>query len=116
VALLATAEGEAVVRETIYDGRMGYAYELVKMGADIRVDGNTAYVRGVERLTGAPVQALDIRAGAAVVIAGLVAEGETRIVGVEHLDRKYEGLERKLQAVGAEVRRVSETEVAVAGT
>ncbi len=110
VALLATADGEAVVRETIYDGRMGYAYELVKMGADIRVDGNTAYVRGVDRLTGAAVQALDIRGGAAVVIAGLGADGETRISGVEHLDRKYEGLEDKLRTLGAELWRRPETD------
>ncbi len=109
VALLATAEGEAVVRETIYDGRMGYAYELVKMGAEIRVEGNTAYVRGVERLTGAAVEALDIRGGAAVVIGGLAAEGETRIHGLEHLDRKYDGLDHKLRALGAEVHRVAES-------
>jgi UDP-N-acetylglucosamine 1-carboxyvinyltransferase len=113
-ALLTAAEGQAVVRETIYDGRMGYAYELVKMGADIRVDGNTAYIRGVDRLTGATVQALDIRAGAAVVIAGLMAEGETRITGVEHLDRKYEGLEAKLRTLGAEVWRTSAAEAPVA--
>jgi UDP-N-acetylglucosamine 1-carboxyvinyltransferase len=115
-ALLTAAEGGAVVRETIYDGRMGYAYELVKMGADIRVDGNTAYIRGVDRLTGATVQALDIRAGAAVVIAGLMAEGETRITGVGHLDRKYEGLEAKLRALGAQVWRTSELEAHVAAS
>ncbi|MDR5684028.1 MAG: UDP-N-acetylglucosamine 1-carboxyvinyltransferase [Armatimonadota bacterium] len=110
VAMLTTAEGEAVIRETIYDGRMGYAYELQKMGADIRVEGNTAYLRGVDRLSGAPLQALDIRAGAAVVIAGLVAEGTTEITGLEHIDRKYEGLEDKLRALGADVRRVSPSE------
>jgi UDP-N-acetylglucosamine 1-carboxyvinyltransferase len=107
VAMLTTAEGEAVIRETIYDGRMGYAYELQKMGADIRVEGNTAYLRGVERLSGAPLRALDIRGGAAVVIAGLLAEGRTEITGLEHIDRKYEGIEAKLQALGADVRRVA---------
>ncbi|MDR5709081.1 MAG: UDP-N-acetylglucosamine 1-carboxyvinyltransferase [Armatimonadota bacterium] len=107
VAMLATAEGEAVIRETIYEGRMGYAYELVKMGADIRVEGNVAYLRGVERLTGAAVQALDIRGGAAMVVAGLVAEGVTEIHGVEHIDRKYEGLDEKLRGLGADVRRVT---------
>jgi len=110
VAMLATAEGEAVIRETIYDGRMGYAYELLKMGADIRVEGNTAYLRGVERLTGAAVQALDIRGGAAMVVAGLVAEGMTEIHGVEHIDRKYEGLDEKLRGLGADVRRATGVE------
>ncbi len=117
-ALLATAEGEAVIRETIYENRMGYAYELVKMGADIRVEGNTAYLRGVEQLTGAQVQALDIRGGAALVVAGLVAEGVTEIWGVGHIDRKYEGLDEKLRGLGADVRRVTATELPVpaAGT
>ncbi|MCS7172715.1 MAG: UDP-N-acetylglucosamine 1-carboxyvinyltransferase [Armatimonadetes bacterium] len=116
VAMLATAEGEAVIRETIYDGRMGYAYELLKLGADIRVEGNTAYLRGVERLTGAAVQALDIRGGAAMVVAGLVAEGVTEIHGVEHIDRKYEGLDEKLRGLGADVRRVKVVESPVLTT
>jgi UDP-N-acetylglucosamine 1-carboxyvinyltransferase len=110
VAMLTTTEGQAVIRETIYDGRMGYAYELQKMGADIRVEGNTAYLRGVDRLSGALLRALDIRAGAAVVIAGLVGHGTTEITGLEHIDRKYDGLEEKLQALGADVRRVAPSE------
>jgi len=108
VAMLATAEGEAVIRETVYDGRFAYVEELLRMGADIRVEGNTAYLRGVEALSGAVVQAPDIRGGAAVVIAGLVAEGTTEVQAIEHVDRGYDRFEHKLRGLGADVERVEE--------
>jgi len=108
VAMLATAEGEAVIRETIYDGRFAYVEELLRMGADIRVEGNTAYLRGVEALSGAVVHALDIRGGAAVVIAGLVAEGTTEVRAIEHVERGYDRFEHKLRRLGADVERVRE--------
>lgn len=106
VATMARADGISVVQETIYDNRFGYANELVRMGASIRVDGRTAIVEGVERLYGAPVRAGDLRGGAALVIAGLSAKGTTEVYGVEHIDRGYERMEEKLSAAGADIRRV----------
>lgn len=107
VALLALAEGRSVVRETIFESRFGYVDELRRMGADVRVEGDSAIVTGVSRLTGAPVEALDLRAGAAVLIAALAAEGTSTISKVENIDRGYEGVEAKLTSLGAEVERVS---------
>ncbi|NLN18237.1 MAG: UDP-N-acetylglucosamine 1-carboxyvinyltransferase [Firmicutes bacterium] len=104
VALMSTAEGTSVIRETIFD-RFRYVDELRRMGADIRVEHDTAIVRGVEQLSGAPVEATDLRAGAALVVAALGAVGETRILGLEILDRGYEGLSEKLHALGADVVR-----------
>lgn len=106
VALMSVAEGTSVVRETIFD-RFRYVDELRRMGADIRVERDTAIIRGVPKLTGAPVEATDLRAGAALMLAGLAAEGTTELVGVEHLDRGYERLDQKLLEVGASLRRVS---------
>lgn len=108
VAALSRADGVAVVQETVFENRFGYAHDLVRLGADIKVDRETAIIRGVERLTGAPVQAQDIRGGAALVLAALGAEGETLVDGVEYIDRGYHRLEEKLQALGATIRRVSE--------
>jgi len=105
VTVLAVASGVAIVSENIYAGRFRYVDELRRMGADIRTEGHHAVVRGVERLSGAPVRAPDIRAGAALVLAGLVAEGETLVTGVEHIDRGYEGFDAKLRALGADVTR-----------
>lgn len=105
-ALLARAAGHSTIRETIFESRFGYADELRRMGADIRVEGDTAIIIGVPYLTGAPVEALDIRAGAAVVIAALAAQGVSEIAGLENLDRGYEQLEAKLTSLGADVRRV----------
>lgn len=102
VALMAAAEGTSVIRETIFD-RFRYVDELRRMGADIRVERDTAIVRGVEQLSGAPVEATDLRAGAALVVAALGAVGETRISGLEILDRGYEGLSEKLHRLGADV-------------
>ncbi|MDP2793488.1 MAG: UDP-N-acetylglucosamine 1-carboxyvinyltransferase [Sulfurisoma sp.] len=106
MALNATASGTAVIRETIFENRFMHAVELIRLGADIKIDGNTAFVTGVSKLDGATVMATDLRASASLVIAGLVAQGETLIERIYHLDRGYEKLEQKLMALGARVRRV----------
>ncbi|MCZ4306450.1 UDP-N-acetylglucosamine 1-carboxyvinyltransferase [Zoogloeaceae bacterium G21618-S1] len=105
MAINCVAEGTAVIRETIFENRFMHAVELQRLGADIRIDGNTAVVTGVARLDGATVMATDLRASASLVVAGLVAEGETLIERIYHLDRGYEHLEKKLSALGAQVRR-----------
>jgi len=105
VVLMAIASGRSIMEETIYDGRFNYMDELRRMGANIRVFGQTAVVDGVSALSNAPVEAADLRAGAALVIAGLVADGETEIVGAEHLDRGYERIEEKFATLGATLRR-----------
>jgi UDP-N-acetylglucosamine 1-carboxyvinyltransferase len=96
-----------VITETIFENRMMHVQELLRLGADIEVEGNTAVVKGVPRLTGADVMATDLRASACLVIAGLLAEGETTIDRIYHLDRGYERIEDKLSALGARIRRVS---------
>ena len=106
MALDAIASGTATVTETIFENRFMHALELQRLGADIAIQGNTAVVRGVERLQGATVMATDLRASASLVIAGLVAEGETTVERIYHLDRGYETLEVKLQALGARIERV----------
>ena len=107
MAINAVAKGVAMIRETIFENRFMHAVELQRLGADIRIDGNTAQVTGVERLTGATVMATDLRASASLVVAGLVAEGDTTIERIYHLDRGYERLEEKLAALGAKVRRLA---------
>ncbi|PTD96699.1 UDP-N-acetylglucosamine 1-carboxyvinyltransferase [Pseudothauera lacus] len=107
MAINCVAEGTAVIRETIFENRFMHAVELQRLGADIRIDGNTAVVQGVAGLQGATVMATDLRASASLVIAGLVAEGETVIERIYHLDRGYERLEDKLAALGARVRRLA---------
>jgi UDP-N-acetylglucosamine 1-carboxyvinyltransferase len=104
VALLATAEGVGIVTENLFAGRFRYVDELVRMGADIRTDSHHAVVRGVERLSGAPVRAHDIRAGAALTIAGMAAEGQTIVSDAHHMARGYEDLPAKLVAAGADIR------------
>ena len=106
MAINTVADGTAIVRETIFENRFMHAVELIRLGADIRIDGNTAAVKGVAGLDGATVMATDLRASAGLVIAGLVAKGETLIDRIYHLDRGYERLEQKLAALGARVRRV----------
>ncbi|HTP98743.1 MAG TPA: UDP-N-acetylglucosamine 1-carboxyvinyltransferase [Casimicrobiaceae bacterium] len=106
MALAARAEGTAVITETIFENRMMHVQELVRLGADIEVEGSTAVVKGVPKLTGANVMATDLRASACLVIAGLVAEGETTIDRIYHLDRGYERIEEKLAALGARIERV----------
>jgi len=105
VVLLTLADGVGIVTENIFSGRFRYVDELVRMGADVRTDAHHVIVRGVAQLSGAPVRAPDIRAGAALVIAGLRAEGETIVHGAEHLDRGYEGFVDKLAGLGADVSR-----------
>jgi len=105
MALNCIAEGTGVVTETIFENRFMHAQELLRLGAEIEIEGNTAVVKGVPRLAGAIVMATDLRASASLVIAALVAEGETVIDRIYHLDRGYEGLEAKLSAVGARVAR-----------
>ena len=106
MALLSVASGSSTIVDTIYQDRFTHVAELQRLGADIRVEGNTAHVHGVESLSGAPVMATDLRASAALILAGLVAGGETRVSRVYHLDRGYERLEEKLKALGASIRRV----------
>ena len=106
MALLSVAEGTSVVTETVFENRFMHVEELQRMGAQIRVEGRTATVEGGASLTGAAVRATDLRAGAAMVLAGLVAEGETRIGYIHHIDRGYDDLVAKLVALGADIKRV----------
>ncbi len=108
MALLTTANGASMVTETIFENRFMHVPELRRMGANINLHGSSAMVRGVERLTGAPVMASDLRASASLVLAGLVADGETIVNRVYHLDRGYERLEQKLSEVGAQVERIED--------
>jgi UDP-N-acetylglucosamine 1-carboxyvinyltransferase len=105
---MALARGNSVITETVFESRFIHILELQRMGADIRIEGNHAVVTGVERLSGAPVMASDLRASACLILAGLAAEGETRVARVYHLDRGYERLDAKLAALGAQVRREAE--------
>ena len=105
VTMLAVADGIGIVTENLYPGRFRYVEELQRLGADIRTDGHHAVVRGKPHLSGAPVRAPDIRAGAALVVAGLAAEGETTISGVHHIDRGYDDLVGRLASVGAPITR-----------
>ncbi len=107
MSLLATARGTSVITENIFENRLQHVAELQRMGADIRMQANTAFVEGVARLSGAPVQGSDLRASAAMVLAGLAADGITRVRGLEYLDRGYANLEGKLNAAGASIERVS---------
>ena len=106
ITMLSVADGVGIVTENLYPGRFRYVEELIRLGADVRTNGHHAVVRGVPRLSGAPVRAHDIRAGAAMVVAGLAAEGETVISGVSHIDRGYDDLVGRLRAVGADIVRV----------
>ncbi|MGY2734019.1 UDP-N-acetylglucosamine 1-carboxyvinyltransferase [Sphingomonas sp. UYP23] len=108
MAMLCMADGASVLTETIFENRYMHVPELARMGADILVQGRTAVVRGVPKLTGAQVMATDLRASMSLIIAGLVAEGETQVSRVYHLDRGYERLEEKLSAVGADIERVGD--------
>ncbi len=107
MTLLSLSEGNSVVSETVFENRMGHVPELVRMGADVRIKGENAIIRGVPMLSGAPVSGTDLRASAALVLAGLAADGETLVKGLHHLDRGYENLEGKLRKLGAKVERVT---------
>ena len=108
MALMATADGTSRIRETIFENRFMHVPELLRMGADIKVEGDAAVVTGVPRLKGAPVMATDLRASSCLVLAGLAAEGETIVNRVYHLDRGFERLEEKLGRVGADIERIAE--------
>jgi UDP-N-acetylglucosamine 1-carboxyvinyltransferase len=103
----ALAQGISQVKETIFENRFMHVPELARMGADIRVEGNTAFIRGVKRLYGAQVMATDLRASASLILAGLAAEGETTINRVYHIDRGYERIEEKLHRLGAQIQRLA---------
>jgi UDP-N-acetylglucosamine 1-carboxyvinyltransferase len=105
MAMLVTAAGTSIATENVFESRFLYVDELVRMGADVRTEGHHAVIRGVPRLSAAPVRALDIRAGAAMVLAALGADGVTEISEMNHVDRGYEDFETKLTGLGAEVRR-----------
>jgi UDP-N-acetylglucosamine 1-carboxyvinyltransferase len=114
IAMNAIADGAASVTETVFESRFHHVQELVRLGADIEIRGNTALTRGVVHLRGAPVMATDLRASASLVLAGLVAEGETLIDRIYHIDRGYECIEEKFQQLGARIRRVPSTNRSVA--
>lgn len=105
-AMNCMAEGVGVITETVFENRFMHVQEMQRMGADIKLESNTAIIRGVERLTGAPVMATDLRASASLVLAGLVAEGQTVVERIYHIDRGYECIEEKLSQLGAEIRRI----------
>lgn len=106
--VMATAEGTSVITESIWDSRFQYTEELNRMGAKITAQGKVAFFEGTDKLTGAPVYATDLRAGAALIIAGITADGETQIYNIEHIDRGYEDIEEKFRALGAKIKRVEE--------
>lgn len=108
MAMLAIARGTGVVKETVFENRFMHVDELNRMGANIRIEGSSAYVEGVAKLTGCPVKATDLRAGAAMVLAGLVADGETEITNLHHIDRGYDELVEKLRGLGADITRIED--------
>jgi UDP-N-acetylglucosamine 1-carboxyvinyltransferase len=108
MALMTQAEGGAVIKETIFENRFMHVAELLRLGAEVRIDGNTAWVSGPAPLTGAEVMATDLRASASLVLAGLAAGGQTELLRLYHLDRGYGRLVEKLQSLGAAVARVAD--------
>ena len=108
--LLTMADGTSIVTDDIFDNRFRYVGELRKMGADISVDGKVAVIQGVDHLKGAPVSATDLRAGAAMIIAGLAAEGTTEIDNIHYIERGYENIDLKLKELGADIARVTKPE------
>ncbi len=112
-ALNSVAEGAATITETVFENRFMHVQEMQRMGADIRVEGNTAFISGVESLAGAPVMATDLRASASLLLAGLVADGHTVVDRIYHIDRGYECIEEKLAQLGATIRRVPEGEIQI---
>jgi UDP-N-acetylglucosamine 1-carboxyvinyltransferase len=105
VTLLSIAEGQGTITEGVWDNRFQYVEQLLQMGATIRVEGRTAIITGVNKLIGAPIKAMDLRAAAALMIAGLAADGATTIYNLEYLDRGYEGFIQKLEELGADIQR-----------
>jgi UDP-N-acetylglucosamine 1-carboxyvinyltransferase len=107
MALLTLAEGTSVITETVFENRFMHVLELIRLGADIKIEGHSAVVKGVPALSGAPVMATDLRASASLVLAGLAARGETMVSRIYHLDRGYERIEQKLAALGADIERIT---------
>jgi UDP-N-acetylglucosamine 1-carboxyvinyltransferase len=110
-AMLTLASGTSVITETVYERRFKYIDELARMGADIKTEANAAIIVGVPRLTGAPVSGSDLRASAALILAGLAADGQTEVSGLEYLDRGYEDFTGKLHGLGANIWRAEENSV-----
>lgn len=106
--VLSIADGTSIINESIWESRFQYTAELNKMGAHITAQGKTAVFEGVKELSGAPVYASDLRAGAALIIAGIIANGETELYNIEHIDRGYENIENKFRQLGANITRVTE--------
>jgi UDP-N-acetylglucosamine 1-carboxyvinyltransferase len=106
MVLAAVSDGVSVITETVFENRFMHALELMRMGADVRLEGNRAVIQGVKALSGAPVMATDLRASVSLILAGLVAEGVTEVTRIYHLDRGYEQVEKKLARLGAEIARV----------
>ena len=111
---IAAADGTSIINENVWDNRFRYVEELRRLGAQISVDGKIAVIEGVKELVGAPVKAMDLRAGAAMVVAGLAARGVTEIENIEYIERGYENIVEKLQGLGADIRRVYFPEASVA--
>jgi UDP-N-acetylglucosamine 1-carboxyvinyltransferase len=111
MAMMTLASGDTIIKENIWENRFMHVLELARMGAQIKIDGNTAIVTGVKKLSGASVMASDLRASAALILAGLAAAGETQIRRIYHLDRGYENLDTKLSAIGADIRLENEDSV-----
>ena len=105
-ALNCVAEGVGIITETVFENRFMHALELQRLGADIQLEGNTAIIKGVSKMSGAPMMATDLRASASLVLAGLVAKGDTLIDRIYHIDRGYENIEEKLGGLGAHIRRL----------
>jgi len=103
---MSIADGGSVITENVFENRFIFADEISRMGADVRIDGHYALIRGVAQLSGAPVASPDLRGGAALVLAGLVADGRTVVTEIHHIDRGYEGFVDKLRSLGADVRRI----------
>ena len=106
MALLTVASGTSIITETVFESRFKHAEELMRMGADITIEGRTAIVKGVNALTGTTVHAKDLRGGAALIIAGLVAQGSTIVKGAKHIERGYEEIDKELQLLGANIRKI----------
>ena len=106
MAMMAVSEGTGMVTETVFENRFMHVDELKRMGSNIKIEGRTSVVEGVDQLTGCQVKATDLRAGAAMVLAGLVAEGETQVGYIHHIDRGYDKLVQKLCGLGADIRRI----------
>jgi UDP-N-acetylglucosamine 1-carboxyvinyltransferase len=108
MSLMAVADGTSIIHENIFENRFMHVAELRRMGANISIDGGTATVKGVERLTGAPVMATDLRASASLIVAALSARGESSVQRIYHLDRGYERIDEKLKKLGADIKRMTE--------